>query len=310
MEPNYLPIERRTIDTQYKDCLRRIKEEGVLVKHPFQTEGRFTLLTLPPMIYKFSNGFPILTERKIGFWRKPIQELFAFINGVRDAKVLTEEWGVNWWMEKWATPEKCAEFGLKPYDMGSGSYGAALHNYPHVEQENGFWHSKPFNQYEHLVQQIRQKPSLATHKVTTWIPSYCLAHNEHRRQVVVAPCHGDVEVTIIGDKLTLRMDQRSDDFPIGHPSNMIQYAALTLAIAHVTGYEPYMFIHAPHNAQIYERHLNNVDELLKRQSHVFPTMQLTEEGKRITNIFDFRAKHFELSEYTAEPAMTLRDAVI
>src|SRR3989344_2557012 len=234
-EPQYLPIEQRTVDTQYKDCLRKIKDEGVLVKHPFQTEGRFTLLTLPPMIYKLSNGFPMLTERKISFWRKPIQELFAFINGVDDAQVLAEEWGVNWWMEKWATPEKCADFGLMPYKMGRGSYGASLEWSPHhkvtrIEDgaddtgEGGANIVLPFRQYEHLIKQIKKYPGIATHKVTTWIPAYCLEHESLKRQVVVAPCHGDVEVTILDCKLTLRMDQRSADFPIGVPSNMIQYA--------------------------------------------------------------------------------------
>jgi len=151
---------------------------------------------------------------------------------------------------------------------------------------------------------------VATHKVSAWIPEYCLGHENWQRKVVVAPCHGDVEVTILNNKLTLRMDQRSDDFPIGHPSNMIQYSALTLALAHVTGYEPYMFIHAPHNAQIYERHMGDVEKILDRPSHTFPTMRLTDEGKKLTSIFDFRAKHFELSDYVSESAMELEDAVI
>ena len=315
-EPQYLPVEERVVDTQYKDCLRKIWKEGVLVKHANQTEGRYVSVTIPNMIYYFSNGFPILTERKAVFWRKPIQELFAFINGVHDARVLAEEWGVNWWKESWATPEKCADFHLPPYEMGPGSYGPAFNPryfvWEMVENhtDGGRWVPHVFRQFEHLIQEIKDRPDLATHKVTTWIPQLCLQHRGLKRQVVVAPCHGDVEVKILQGKLTLRMDQRSDDFPIGHPSNMIQYAALTLAIAHVTGYEPYCFIHSPHDAQIYERHMEEVEEILGRESHRLPTMRLTEEGKKLTDIFDFRAKHFELSEYEAGPAMQLKGAVV
>lgn len=316
-EPQYGSLKEKWVDTQYKDCLRQIREYGRWTKSDKQTEGTLTRLNLPLIEFHFFNGFPILTERKIGFWRKPIQELFAFINGVRDARVLAEEWGVNWWMEKWATPEKCADFGLEPYDMGSGSYGPGFATVPNFEWENvnghpdgGRWVRNSFNQFEHLIRQIKTYPSHRTHRITSWIPQYCLQHDKLQRKVVVAPCHGDIQITIINEKLTLRMDQRSADFPIGVPSNMIQYAALTLALASITGYKPETFIYSCHDSQIYERHFDDVDEILKRESMIFPNMYLTEEGKKLTSIFDFRAKHFDLRDYNAQQAMTLADAVV
>jgi thymidylate synthase len=317
MEPKYLPLGRRVPDTQFKDRLKQIKERGFYTKSRFQTEGTYTLLTVPPMVFELSNGFPILTERKIGFWRKPISELFAFLNGVRDAEVLAERWGVNWWKENWATPEKCAHFGLAPYDMGPGSYGPAFASFPHFEWEEVVGHPdggrfvpKPFNQMVNLIKQIKEFPEIRTHKVSTWIPQYCLQHEELVRQVVVAPCHGDIQITILDKKLHLRMDQRSADFPIGVPSNMIQYAALMLAICSITGHEPGMFIHAPHDCQIYDRHKAEVDEIINRKSLRFPSMHLTEEGKKITNILEFRSTHFELKDYESHPAIKLADAVI
>lgn len=312
----YWPIEYRRPDTQYKDSLYKIRRDGIYTKTPFQTEGTYTCLDLPKMEFHFSNGFPILTERKIGFWRKPIAELLAFINGVRDAVELADKWGVNWWKEKWATPEKCAHFGIPPYDMGDGSYGPGFNPTKFVWEnvgdhpDGGRWKPETFNQIEHLVRQILTYPDIRTHKVTTWIPQYCLQHSGLQRKVVVAPCHGDIQVTILEGKLTLQMDQRSADVPIGVPSNMIQYAAFTLALASVTGYEAQTFIHSLHDAQIYERHMGDVDELLRRRSLVFPSMHLTDEGKEIKNIFDFRPNHFELRDYFAQPAMTLADAVV
>jgi thymidylate synthase len=307
----YWPAEYRRPDTQYKDRLYQIRRDGILTKSPFQTEGTYTCLNLPAMEFPFSNGFPILTERKIGFWKKPIAELLAFIHGVRDARELSEKWGVNWWQDQWATPEKCAQFGLEPYDMGPGSYGPGFVRtvYRWDVEETQFQTGK-FNQIEHLIRQIKTYPEIRTHRVTTWIPEYTLQHDDLVRQVVVAPCHGDIQVTILNGKLTLRMVQRSADFPIGIPSNMIQYAAFTLALASVTGYEPDTFIHATNDSQIYERHMNDVDELLRRRSMIFPSMHLTDEGKELTNIFDFRPHHFELRDYVSHPAMKLADAVI
>lgn len=99
------------------------------------------------------------------------------------------------------------------------------------------------------------------------------------------------------------MNQRSADFVVGVPSNIIQYAALTIMIAHVTGYEPYMYIHAPQDSQIYENHKEHVVEMLSRRQTIFPTLKLTEEGLRINNLFDFRPDHFELSDYHPHPAI-------
>lgn len=303
MEARYWPIDKRRPDTQYKDALRLIRETGEYTKSRFQTHGTWTSLSVPAMHFYFHNGFPILMERNITFWRRPINELFAFINGVRDAQVLDEEWGVKWWREHWATPEKCAQFGLEPYDLGPGSYGAAFHDFPTGD-------GGTFNQFEHLIKQIRKYPEIRTHKITSWIPQYCLHNEDLERKVVVAPCHGDIQITVINRKLTLRMDQRSADFPIGVPSNMVQYAALTIAIAHLTDLEPERFIHATHDSQIYEGHLEDVDKILDREVGPFPSMHLTEEGKKITSIFNFRSHHFELRDYNPQPAMRLADAVV
>jgi thymidylate synthase len=295
MNPRYRPYEERKPNSRYKDHLKRILKKGTQTKNPYQAVGRKVVLTLSPMVFLLSNGFPILTERKISFWRKPIGELLGFIHGVRDANELAEKWGVNWWREQWATKEKCADFGLKPYDMGPGSYGGALE---YRTPEGGTW-----NQYKEVLKQIKEKPDVITHRITTWIPHYCIGHSEHQRKVVVAPCHGDVEITLMNGNLYLRMDQRSADFPIGVPSNIIQYAALTIMIAHVTGYVPHMYIHATHNSQIYDDQIVYAKEIVKRETNPFPSLYLTEEGLKVTDLFDFRPEHFELKDYNPLPAI-------
>ncbi len=289
MHPNYRPYSLRTPDTQYKNFLAQILASGEYAKNPFQRTGRYVVLDLAPMSYILSNGFPVLTERKVGFWRKPIGELLGFIHGVRDARELAEKWGVNWWMEKWATPEKCADFDLEPYDMGPGSYGGA---FQYTTPDGG-----TFNQFREVIEQIRDYPDVITHKITSWIPHYAIQHLGRKRKVVVAPCHGDIEITVMNKRLSLRMDQRSADFPIGVPSNTIQYAALTMMLGHVLGYEPHLFVHSTHNSHIYEDQMEAAKKIVERETRQFPTMYLTEEGERVSDLFDFRPNHFELREY-------------
>ncbi|MEK7629208.1 MAG: thymidylate synthase [Patescibacteria group bacterium] len=288
----YRPYEERTPDFQYRRVLGNILETGIYTKNRFQTKGTFTSATAPQMEFYLENGAPFITERDISaFWQKPISEIIAFINGARTLDQLREygdkQTWASWW-RRWANEEKCGKFGLEPGDLGPGSYGPAYRN-------------DGFNQWYNLVKQIRERPWLRTHKVTPWIPRFCLQHSELQRRVVVAPCHGDVQVIILEDKMILRMDQRSGDVPVGIPSNMIQYTALLLMLAQVTGYEPYMFIHSIHDAQIYKDQVDHVKELISRTPNCFPTLKITDTS--ITDIFAFRPHHFELTDYHPQPAM-------
>jgi len=101
------------------------------------------------------------------------------------------------------------------------------------------------------------------------------------------------------------MVQRSQDVAVGGVSNIIQYAALVIYLAHVCGYEPYKFILKINDAQIYEIQVEKVDELLQRKPYPFPRLLLTEEGQRVDNIFDFSADHFELWDYESHPWMKI-----
>lgn len=287
----YKPYEERTPDMQYQDLLRRVLNEGEYTKNPFQDKGTITHLSLPPLVYRFSNGFPLLTERRISFWKKPISEIIAFMNGARTLSQLaeygTEKTWASWW-DQWVTPEKCAEFGLEAGDLGPGSYGGIFHDMPTSDGGS-------FNQFLHLLEQVKAYPSLRTHMVTSWYPPFVIQSGEKKRQVVVAPCHGNlIKITIINGKLTLRQVQRSGDFPVGVPSNIIQYAALTLMIAHILGVEPYQYVHDFLDAQIYEDQVSTVEEFLKRTSSPFPTMSI---DTGVTDLFAFRPDHFTISDY-------------
>lgn len=308
-------FSKRTPDYQYQDRLRMILQ-GVpeartysslsatakmyvpppnvfLTGSTYQENGTFTHVNLPAMEFDLRNGVPLITERKIGFWRKPIAEIIAFINGARTAQDMAQ-YGCAWW-DRWVTEDKCKIFGLETGDLGPGSYGAAFHDFPMPD-------GGTFNQFEHLVKQIRERPFLRTHVITTWIPYYTLQHSDLQRKVVVAPCHGNLQVTVAEGWLTLRMQQRSCDMPIGGPANMIQYAALTLMLAQVTGTKPYKYIHGLNDAQIYVDQVPHLEDLVARSPKPFPKLRITEP--EIDDLFSFRAEHFELEEYDPHPAVS------
>lgn len=290
---NYKSYAERTPDTQYKQVLKNILDNGVMAPTR-QGPGALTVIG-QQMHFDLRNGFPMITERSVkGFWRKPIDELCAFINGVRTREGLAE-YGVTWW-DAWTTPEKSMKRGLEPGDIGPGSYGAAFHDFPTADGGS-------FDQFKHLVEQIKELPELRTHFVTPWIPQYIVRGKGKEQKVTLAPCHGWVHVRILDGGIYLHMFQRSCDVPVGVPANMIQYAALVLMLEHLTGYEAREYIHTLSDSHIYEDQIEHVKEVVSRESRPFPTVRLTEEGKKITDIHDFRGHHFELTDYDPQPGI-------
>ena len=290
----YRPFRERTPDTQYADRINYILKNGILIKDTPQDVGAITCFgELSPMVFNVENGAPLITERKISFWRKPIGEILAFINGVRDTKTLEQEYGVSWW-DKWATEKKCRKIGVETGDLGPGSYGAAFHDFPMPD-------GRTFNQFAHMIEQLKD-PKLhqrRTFVVTPWIPFFN-GWGEIQK-AVVSPCHGWLHFRVINGKLHMRMDQRSADMPVGVPSNMIQYFALLLAVAQVSNLEPFRFCHSISDAHIYEDQVNNMKELINRQARCLPTLTIDPDVK---NLFDIRPHHFEIADYDSHPSMS------
>lgn len=283
----YKPYSERQPDKQYQNVLKAILDKGEWSET--RQGPRAKTLMGAQMRFKFANGFPLITDRSIeGFWRKPIDELCAFINGVRTKEGLAD-FGVFWW-DEWTTAEKSRKRGLKPGDIGPGSYGAAFHDFPTADGGS-------FDQFKHLVEQMKELPELRTHFVSPWIPQYIVRGEGKQQKVTLAPCHGWIHVRIYGNKIHLHMFQRSGDVPIGVPSNMVQYAALALMLSHLTGYKVDEFVHTISDAHIYEDQIEKLRPMLKRRPRPFPTVNLTAEGKKVKDIHEFRGSHFELFDY-------------
>lgn len=290
MHCDYKTIQERTPDHQYSNHLRTILAEGILAKDTPQGVGALTCFgTLAPMVFDLSNGIPLITERDISFWKKPIAEVIAFINGARTIDEISS-YGCDFWD---SYRGKGCTIGLEPNDMGPGSYGPSFHDF---ETPTG----GQINQFSQVIQQIRDFPSIRTHLVSPWKPYYTA--RGPNRKVIVAPCHGWLHFRVLQERLHMEMHQRSADMPIGVPSNMIQYAALLLMMCRTTGYSPGNYIHSFADAHIYENQVEKVRELIERPARAFPVLHLDNSVK---DLFDFRVEHFSLEEYRPHPGMKI-----
>jgi thymidylate synthase len=291
----YKPVAERTVDSQYRDLLAKIMSEGTEVL-PIHGE-KAKMLVGQQLRYKMDNGFPVITERDMTgpFFTGALAEHIAFLHGARTQEEL-EKYGCKFW-KKWVTKEKCDIFGLPEGDLGDGSYGAAWAAFPTAE-------GKPFNQVVHLMKQIKERPYLRTHILTPWIPQYTLQHSELKRKVVVAPCHGYIHVLAFPEtkEIIIHHFQRSGDFPVGVPFNMVQYAAFGMMVANIIGYTFKEIVYTFSDVHIYESQYEKVKELLEREPRKLPTVKINTEKK---DILEFTPEDFTLEDYDPHPKMVI-----
>ena len=85
-----------------------------------QEVDTISLVGAPPMRFRLSEGFPVITERNMApefkavgqpCGKQAIAELTGFINGGRTQAEL-EKFGCSWW-KPWVTERKCHKRGLK-----------------------------------------------------------------------------------------------------------------------------------------------------------------------------------------------------
>ena len=109
----------------------------------------------------------------------------------------------------------------------------------------------------------------------------------------------------------MSMIQRSGDMLTASGAggiNEIQYAALLMMIAKVTGYEPGVFTHFVANEQIYDRHMHNAQEMLRRAEVMAddtqrPVLVLNKEKGCLFE--DITIDDFEMQDYNPmKPQLT------
>jgi thymidylate synthase len=233
------------------------------------------------MRFDLSDGFPMLTTKKLHL-KSIIHELLWFIKGDTNIKYLNDN-KVRIW-DEWAD-----ENG----DLGP-VYGHQWRN----------WNSEGFDQIEELIDQIKNNPNSRRMIVSAWNPSVLpdnsksFKENVKNGKAALPPCHAFFQFYVADGKLSCQLYQRSADTFLGVPFNIASYALFTMMVAQVTGLEAGDFIHTFGDVHLYNNHIDQAQEQLKRDLRTLPKMTI---NKAITDINDFKYDDFELTNYNPHP---------
>lgn len=98
----------------------------------------------------------------------------------------------------------------------------------------------------------------------------------------------------------MQLYQRSSDLFLGVPFNIASYALLTIVLAKIAGLEPGEFIHTFGDVHVYQNHIEQVKEQLKRKPRPFPKVTIDPSVKKLE---DFHPDKVFLEDYDPYPAM-------
>ena len=301
-------MAKRHPEYQYLDLLKELVEHGVVqtdkgtgVKTYSKFGGQFR--------FDLSEGFPLLTTKKV-WWKGVVSELYWFLSGQSNIKYLVDN-DVHIWddypykmykekMAKGKVPELTKDEFIGKIKKDK-KYAKKFGDLPHIYGE--LWRRWPakgrtIDQVKWVLKELKEDPDAHNLIVNSWNPEYLyrMARPEEASRFPI--CHNMYQLNVKNGRVSLHLYQRSADIFLGVPFNIASYALLTLIIAKVTGYKPGEFIHSFGDVHIYENHLEQAKEQLKRKPKKFPVVKI---DTKVKSVDGFRPKHVILEDYDPHP---------
>lgn len=229
--------------------------------------------------FDLRDGFPLVTTKKVHL-RSIIHELLWFLRGDTNTRYLRDN-GVTIW-DEWADQSG---------DLGR-IYGAQWRSWRGAD-------GRTTDQVAEAVRLIREDPDSRRIIVCAWNPG-------ELDKMALPPCHVLFQFYVSGGELSCQLYQRSADIFLGVPFNIASYALLTMMVAQVCGLQAREFVHTFGDLHLYNNHVEQAGEQLRRAPRKLPRMILNAERRELD---DFSHGDFTLEGYDPHPAIKAPVAV-
>ncbi len=261
-------------DMYHKLIFDRILQEGSLDKNPRPkyADGMpaHTLSVNHGMTtYDITKGeSPLTTLRPIAVKKSIGEILWIYQDTSNDLDLLADKYGVTWWDD---------------WDIGNRTIGAS---YGETVRSH--------NLMKDLLDGIEKDPDGRRHIISLWqVEDFKKPHG-------LKPCAFLSEFNVRHgrdgkDYLDMMLTQRSSDFATAGAINQMQYMTLQMMVARHFNYIPGKFTWCYNNIQIYDRHIDQVVEMLDRVPiNCSPKIVLNPD---VNNFYDFTVDDVKIEDY-------------
>lgn len=247
------------------------------------------------MTLDISDNIPILTTKRVA-WKTCINELLWFLRGSTNVKELQDVgckiWNGNTTKE---FKEKSGLSHLAPEDCGP-IYG---HQWKHFGAQYKDCYTdytgQGIDQIQYIIDEINNNPNSRRLVMSGWNPC-------DLNKGVLPPCHTLAQFYVNNGKLSCQMYQRSADFFLGVPFNILSYTVLTYIIALKCNLKPDKLIMVFGDTHIYNDHIEQVKQQIRRKMLSKPILKLNKDIKD-KDWNDITINDFELIGYFPHPSI-------
>lgn len=271
---------------QYHDALKHILKNGEEVNDRTGV-GTRTVFGYQ-MRFDLSKGFPAVTTKKLA-WKSVVSELLWFLEGGTDERRLAEMlysdtrenltnkttiWTAN-------ADKQGRDLGYTNTDTIKALgpvYGKQWRNFGGVDQ------------IAKIIDEINTNTDSRRIILSAWnVPEI--------PEMALPPCHTLAQFRVINGKLSCQLYQRSADMFLGVPFNIASYSLLTHMLAQICGLEVGEFVWTGGDCHIYNNHVKQVEEQIKRRPKKLPQLEMPAFGSldRIleTSVGDYKLLNYE-----------------
>lgn len=262
------------VDDIFKSNLRDILDNGSWDENPrpkYESDGKPANTLFITDVYEkyYSDETPITNLRPIA-WKSAIREMMVIYqmqsNKIKDF----ESMDIDWW---------------KQWCIGDGTIGK---RYGHTVRR--------YDLVNNLLNELKENPFGRRHIMSLWQEQEFIDGRKG-----LAPCAFMTMWSVRKNKngeycLDLSLTQRSSDFLTAGHINLIQYKALQMMVAKHLSYKVGTFSRHTMNLHIYDRHIPQLVEIMKRE-------YFDDEPKLILNVpdrtdfYDISIDNFEMIGY-------------
>ena len=244
------------------------------------------------MRFNLRDGFPAVTTKKLA-WKSVVSELLWFLEGSTDERRLAE---IHFGKTRKEVVDKktiwTANANKQGVELGHANNDTQKELGPVDGKQWRSWGKDVGgeDQIRKIISDLKTNPNSRRHIVSAW-------NVDKLEEMALPPCHTMFQFHIQDKELSCHLYQRSADMFLGVPFNIASYSLLVYIFSEILNLTPGDFIWTGGDCHIYNNHLEQVREQVKREPLQAPKIQIP-KLRSIEDVLSSTPKDYRLIDYS------------